>query len=54
MVLLLLLSTDIKVNYIEHDNISHTRKGHAVVPQFADPKYMYSCISLHYNHISDV
>lgn len=54
MVLLLLLSKDIRVKYIEHNNISHTRKGHAAVPQFADPKYMYSCITLHHNHISDV
>ena len=54
MVLLLLLSKDIRVKYIECDNISHTRKGHVAVPRFADPKYMYSCITLHYNHISDV
>lgn len=53
MVLLLLLSNDIRVKYIVHDNISHTRKGHAAVPQFADPKYMDGCITLHYNHISD-
>lgn len=53
-VLLLLLSKDIRVKYTEHDNISRTRKGHAAVPQFADPKYMYSCITLHHNHISYV
>lgn len=54
MVLLLLLSKDIRAKYIERDNISCKRKGHAAVPQFADPKYMYSCITLHYDHISDV
>lgn len=54
MVLLLLLSKDIRVKYIEHDNIKYTRKGHAVVTQFSGPKYMCSCITLHYNHISDV
>lgn len=54
MVLLLLLSKDIRAKYIECDNVSRTRKGHAAVPRFADPKYMYSCITLHYNHISDV
>lgn len=54
MVFLLLLSKHIRVKYIERENISHTRKGHAAVPRFADPKYVYGCITLHYNHISDV
>lgn len=54
MVLLLLLSKEIGVKYIEHDNITYIGKGHAVVTQFSGPKYMYGCITLHYNHISDV
>lgn len=44
MALLLLLSKDIRVKYVQQDNVSCRRKGHAVVPQFADPRYMHSCI----------
>lgn len=44
MVLLLLLSKDIRVKYVQQDNVSYRRKGHAVGPQFADPRYMHSCI----------
>lgn len=54
MILLLPLSKDIRAKYIEHDNVSCTRKGHAAVPQFADAKYMCICMILHYNHISDL